>query len=180
MLMSSSNRFSIPYNGYEWASQGSGNHFFYPRGDAAEMNYNLGPNPFTDNTWQHLAVTLKYSTKEVKIFVNGIPMTFTDINVPTLWTSLANTDAWWWGGNPDFENRYFAGSMDEIRIQTVARSEAWLITEYGNQNNPSGFYSISEEKPFEPLPDVCLDGATFVLDQSTLTFFSGMGSEGYS
>ena len=49
-------------------------------------NYNLGSDPFT-NTWQHLAVTLKYSTKEVKIYVNGIPMSFTTTNVPATWTS---------------------------------------------------------------------------------------------
>ena len=48
-----------------------GTHFFYPKCDNGWNNYNLGPNPFTNNTWQHLAVTLKYSTKEVKIFVNG-------------------------------------------------------------------------------------------------------------
>ncbi len=164
LVMSSSNRYITPKSGYEWASQGSGNHYFYPNGET-DMDYNLGPNPFTDNTWQHLAVTFKYSTKEVKIFVNGVPMTFTVINVPTLWTSLASIDTWFWGGNPTINTRYFTGSMDEIRVQTVARSGDWLKTEYANQNNPSGFYSVSAEVPFEPLVDVCLDDAPFILNQ---------------
>ena len=76
-VMSSSNTFSggLPNGGYEWASQPGGNHFFYPNGiDGA--NYNLGPNPFINNTWQHLAVTLNYSTKAVKIYVNGVPNGF--------------------------------------------------------------------------------------------------------
>ena len=164
LVMCSSNRYIVPKSGYEWASQGSGNHYFYPNGET-DMDYNLGPNPFTDNTWQHLAVTFKYSTKEVKIFVNGIPMSFTVINVPTFWTSLARIDTWFWGGNPTISTRYFAGSMDEIRVQTVARSGDWLMTEYMNQNDPSGFYSVSPEVPYEPLTDVCLDDASFVLNQ---------------
>ena len=83
-VMSSSNRIGPPNDGYEWASQPDGHHYFYPKVDDAFNNYNLGPNPFTNNTWQHLAVTLKYSTKDVKIFVNGIPMSFTTTNVPAI------------------------------------------------------------------------------------------------
>jgi len=182
IVMSSSNRFSSPGSGYEWASQGSGNHYFYPWGDEADQNYNLGPDPFTDNTWQHLAVTFKYSTKEVKIFVNGIPMSFTVINVPTFWTSLASIDTWWWGGNPTISTRYFTGSMDEIRVQTVARSGDWLRTEYINQNDPSGFYSVSAEVPFEPLVDVCLDDAPFMLNPPKPAggSYSGTGISGGS
>ena len=182
IVMSSSNRFSSPGSGYEWASQGSGNHYFYPWGDEADQNYNLGPDPFTDNTWQHLAVTFKYSTKEVKIFVNGIPMSFTVINVPTFWTSLASIDTWLWGGNPTISTRYFTGSMDEIRVQTVARSGDWLRTEYINQNDPSGFYSVSAQVPFEPLVDVCLDVAPFILNQPKPAggSYSGTGISGGS
>jgi gliding motility-associated-like protein len=181
LVMCSSNRYITPKSGYEWASQGSGNHYFYPNGET-DMDYNLGPNPFTDNTWQHLAVTFKYSTKEVKIFMNGIPMSFTVVNVPTFWTSLASIDTWFWGGNPTISTRYFTGSMDEIRVQTVARSGDWLRTEYMNQNDPSGFYSVSPEVPHEPFTDVCFDAVPFVLSQPKPAggSFSGTGvSEGF-
>ena len=101
-----------------------------------------------NNTWQHLAVTLKYSTKEVKIYLNGIPINFSTIGVPTYWTSLAILDNWLWGGNPTIATRYFTGLMDEIRVQTVARTQGWLATEFSNQNDPSGFLqSISAEAP---------------------------------
>ena len=140
-VMTSSNRGGDPNDGYEWATQSvssGGGHFFYPKCDDVWANYNLGPSPFNDNTWYHLAVTLNYSTKEVKIFVNGSPMAFTTTNVPTNWTSLADIEDWWWGGGPDISDN-FAGLMDEIRVQTVERTEDWLVTEFNNQNDPTGF-----------------------------------------
>src|SRR5665647_528991 len=145
VVMSSSNRYTVPNGGYEWASQGAGGHYFYPNGINGN-NYNLGGNPFANNTWQHLAVTLKYNTKEVKIYLNGIPISFSIIGVPTYWTSLAILDNWLWGGNSTIPSRYFNGLMDEIRVQTVARKQGWLTTEFNNQNDPSGFLqSISAE-----------------------------------
>ncbi len=179
IVMSSTNRFVAPRGGYEWASQGDGDHFFYPNGFNTN-NYNLGLNPFTDGTWQHLAVTLNYSTQEVKIFVNGSPMTFNTIQVPTYWTALADIDSWLWGGNPVISTRYFRGLMDEIRVQTVERTQDWLLTEFRNQNNPSSFYSVSTENPYKPLPDVCLDDAPFVLNQARPAggTYSGTGVSG--
>ena len=50
--MSSDNRFSGG-DGYEWASQGDGDHFFYPDATSPDGNYNLGLNPFTE-TWKIL------------------------------------------------------------------------------------------------------------------------------
>ena len=146
IVMSSSNRYTIPNGGYEWASQGPGNHYFYPNGINGN-NYNLGPNPFTNGAWQHLAVTLKYSTKEVKIYLNGTPINFST-NDSYILDSLAIIDNWLWGGNPTIPSRNFAGLMDEIRVQTVVRTQGWLLTEYNNQNDPSGLITdISGEGP---------------------------------
>ncbi|HUX55712.1 MAG TPA: DUF2341 domain-containing protein, partial [Bacteroidales bacterium] len=162
-IMVSSNRVGPPNNGYEWASQPTGNHFFYPKVDDAYNNYNLGPNPFTNGIWQHLAVTLKYSTKSVKIYVNGVPMVFGTLNVPSFWTSLADIDDWIWGGEPN----NFAGSMDEIRVQTIERTEDWLLTEFRNQNNPASFYSVSAESVHNLLPDeLCSNDTPVTLNQA--------------
>jgi hypothetical protein len=37
------------------------------------------------------------------------------------------------------------GIMDEVRVSNVARTAAWVATEYANQSSPSTFYSISQE-----------------------------------
>ncbi len=70
IVMTSENRFSGG-DGYEWASQGDGDHFFYPDATSPDGNYNLGPNPFTNGQWHHLAATMDFATKEVKIYVDG-------------------------------------------------------------------------------------------------------------
>ncbi len=129
-IMSSSNRFTTGNeDGYEWASQGDGDHFFYPWGGDIN-NCNLGPNPFTDGVWHHLAVTLDYSKKEVKIYVDNTPMLIVQENVSTLWTTLASPDDWLWGGNPDRPTRYFDGVFDEIRVSNVVRSSDWSTAQH--------------------------------------------------
>ncbi len=47
------------------------------------------------------------------------------------------------GNNPGSEIKPFDGIIDEVRISNTARSSDWIATEYNNQSNPSGFYSIS-------------------------------------
>ena len=130
IILTSSNRFTAgAQDGFEWASQGDGDHFFYPwSGDG--NNYNLGLNPFTNGVWHHLVVTYLYATKEVKIYVDAVNMSFATENVPTFWTQLANTSDWLWGGNPDRSTRYFDGFFDEIRIHSEARSTAWIKASY--------------------------------------------------
>ncbi len=59
------------------------------------------------------------------------------------------------GNQPDpFNNGYrtFNGTMDEVRIQSVARSDAWLTTEYNNQLNPGGFFSTGATEIVNDFP----------------------------
>ena len=146
IIMTSSNRYdSSPNDGFEWASQGDGDHFFYPWGGDGN-NYNLGPNPFTNLQWHHLAVSFDYEQRDASIFVDGVEMTYDDENVPALWTTLADPDEWLWGGNPDRNSRYFDGLMDEIRVSNVDRSLAWIQTSFVNQNAAAAFASIGAEQ----------------------------------
>ena len=152
IVMASSNRFTVgAQDGFEWASQGSGNHFFYPWGGDGS-NYNLGPNPFTNGVWHHLVVTCLYATKEVKIYVDATSMSFTTENVPTYWIQLANTADWLWGGNPDRPTRYFDGMFDEIRIHSEARSDSWIEASYESGRDDLLTFG-SEEKNIEDFVD---------------------------
>jgi hypothetical protein len=42
--------------------------------------------------------------------------------------------------------RYTNGTIDEIRISSVARSAEWIAASYTNQETPSGFYSAGSEE----------------------------------
>ena len=141
IVMTSENRFSGG-DGYEWASQGDGDHFFYPDATTPDGNYNLGPNPFTNGQWHHLAVTMDYAAKEVIIYVDGNEMAFTYEGVPTRWTDLSSSGDLLWGGNPDRATRFFLGMMDEIRLSDVVRSQEWIQTEVNNQTNPGAFLAV--------------------------------------
>jgi hypothetical protein len=145
-IMASSNAFSgAPNDGYEWAVQNDGDHYFYPwRGDGACYNLDSAP-VFNDQQWYHLAVTLDYSTSTVDIYLNGNPLSFPYEGAFTWWSQIASSDDILWGGHPDTASRYFDGMYDEIRASTVVRSQAWLSTEFANQNNTNAFYSVGSE-----------------------------------
>jgi len=152
IVMASSNRFTPGANdGFEWASQGDGDHFFYPWGGDGN-NYNLGPNPFTNGVWHHLAVTYLYTTREVEIYIDAVNMSFTTENVPTYWTQLANASDWLWGGNPDRPTRYFDGIFDEIRIHSETKSDAWIKASYESGRDDLADFG-SEERNMEDSVD---------------------------
>jgi hypothetical protein len=150
-IMVSSNRFAWPSSshkdGFEWGVQPDGDNFFYPWG-GDQPNYNMATNPFTNGIWHHVTMTLDYSTKEVRIYLDGNPLAWTSENVPTYWVQLASLDDWFWGGTTEPFHRgdqCMAGMFDEIRVSDVVRSAEWIATEYNNQNNPSGFYALGSE-----------------------------------
>jgi hypothetical protein len=58
-----------------------------------------------------------------------------------------------WDANPNLVigasrcyDRLFDGIIDEVRVSNIARSSDWILTEYNNQNNPSGFFNIGQEE----------------------------------
>jgi hypothetical protein len=147
LVMSSSNTFGAGASGFSWSVQADGDHYFYPWSGNVN-NYNLVPNPFTNNTWAYACVTWAFASKEVKLFVNGAQVAPTVANVPTLWTQQAQPAAWLWGGNPgDPAPTFFAGQLDELRVSAGVRTPGWILTEYRNQSAPQTFYSISAGAP---------------------------------
>ncbi|MFW9877011.1 MAG: DUF2341 domain-containing protein, partial [Candidatus Thorarchaeota archaeon] len=160
-IMTTSNRFTanptppptlFQTDGFEWAVQPDGDHFFYPYGGVS-TNYNLATDPFTNNIWHYLVVTLNYATKSVNIYLDGISLSFTIENVPSQWIQLANLDDWLWGGNTVASGSQFLGKFDEIRVSNVERTLSWILTEYNNQFNPNSFYSISVEQLVKDQPE---------------------------
>ncbi|HEX6836430.1 MAG TPA: hypothetical protein VF334_07635, partial [Polyangia bacterium] len=43
-------------------------------------------------------------------------------------------------------NMGLQGTIDELRIATVARTPGWIATEYANQSSPSTFYAVGAEE----------------------------------
>ncbi|MHA2101519.1 MAG: LamG-like jellyroll fold domain-containing protein, partial [Candidatus Kariarchaeaceae archaeon] len=173
-IMASSNTFPDRLNGMEWSSQPDGDHFFYPW-SGNNSDYNLVTDPFTDNQWQYTTITMNYTAKEVKIYIDGNSMTFTIENVPDGWTQLTVIDDWLWGGHPNVPG-FFAGTFDEIRVLDTVRSESWIVTEYNNQFDPSSFYSIGPEMSttVDITPPVLNDFGLEDLGTGTGTFWTDL------
>jgi hypothetical protein len=153
-ILSTSNRFIanptpppnfLQVDGFEWGAQLDGDCFFYPWGGDGN-DYNLVTNPFTNNNWHYLALTLDYSTKSVKMFLDGNLLALHTENVPTHWTQLANLGDWLWGGNNVVPDYQVQGKFDELRASNTARSPGWILTEFNNQQNPDSFYSFGTEE----------------------------------
>ena len=179
IVMSSADRYTTgATDGYEWASQGDGDHFFYPDAGTPDVNYNLGADPFTNDAWHHLAATMDFTTKEVKIYVDGTPMTFSYEGTTGNWTTPTTSSGdLLWGGNPDRATRYFLGMMDEIRIADVARTQEWIQTEVNNQKTPASFFSVgTTEDREDKLTDINEDDFTSAGD-SVLSIINSSGAD---
>jgi hypothetical protein len=136
--------------GIELNIQPEGNLFFYPWVDPSWNDYNLVTNPLSAGQWQHLAVTWDYSTKAVKLYVNGAEKTPSVQNVPTYWTAIASTADWHIGGSP-VKDQYLAGLIDEIKVYSKALTPAEILQDYSgstcihkSDTDCSGCVSTSE------------------------------------
>jgi hypothetical protein len=97
------------------------------------------PTSFTPNVWYY--VTGLATNGQSSILINGV---LAQSRAPAS-ARLGAGGAVKIGSSKN-NDQYFNGTIDELRIQKVARSVAWLSTEYVNQNNPTAFYSIGPEE----------------------------------
>ncbi len=92
----------------------------------------------TENSWQYL--TGRYDGSYLRAFIDGSLL-------PGSEPASGNIDP----SERDllfgkrYNDRFFTGRMDEIRVSNIARSNGWVRTEYNNQNNQSGFWSVGSE-----------------------------------
>ena len=107
----------------------------------------VGANDVTGGSWHQIVAT--YDGSLMKIYVDGVQ----DPNV------LAKTNAiepssfekgFWIGQGDQPQNKTWSaewdGQIDEVRVSDVMRSAGWIQTQFNNQYNPGGFYSIGMEE----------------------------------
>jgi len=90
-----------------------------------------------DASWTHVTVTRNASDK-VDVHFNGTRS--------RLYGDVAQSGASNWhnfGGDPA---QGFEGDLDELRFASVSRTSGWVLAEYYNQGNPTGFYDVSSEE----------------------------------
>ena len=100
------------------------------------------------DSWSHIVVAVDLSNGYAEIYHNGelkdsniirlgqSPTHFYDIDLEERVGYLAQESG----------SVYYDGSMDELRISKICRSEEWIKTQYDNQNDPSMFINVGPEE----------------------------------
>jgi hypothetical protein len=101
------------------------------------------------NAWHYVVGTFDGSV--ARLYVDGgAPVSVaTSLSWPVLNTSF--------GDRVDTFNRQFQGSLDEIRLSNVARSQGYITTSYNNQNNVSAFIAVGPEEEPSSSSSICTD-----------------------
>ncbi len=108
--------------------------------NSAYESVNSGDHFWLPNVWYHIVVTYDGST--LRLYVDG---TLIDThNVVSPMTDLGKNLRI--GRYTDLE-ACLPGTIDEVRISSSVRDATWILTEYHNQNDPSGFFDIGVEEP---------------------------------
>jgi len=86
--------------------------------------------------WTHLAGIYSGGTKH--FYVDGVAQ---GPQTTTLRLNTARPLRIGGGATEGAGNYFFEGGVDEVRVSNVARSEAWIMAEYNNGNDPASFLS---------------------------------------
>jgi len=106
----------------------------------------------TAGEWYYITIVWK-SGNVPKFYVNGAQKP--TIRKGTISSIYNNTGApLYIGKGRSSTNGYLDGTLDEIRISSIARSAAWILTSYNNQKDPSTFYTIGEEETYTGAPSI--------------------------
>jgi hypothetical protein len=113
----------------------------------------------TPNTWQHVAVTFNSATLVARFYHNGVLVEQGPTEYPiTALPYLLNATLWIGMRGAPFEDRAFAGGIDEVLIFNTALSAEEVMTVYGSALNPrfadpanNDYHLLSERGRYVPL-----------------------------
>ncbi|MBL7796610.1 MAG: HYR domain-containing protein, partial [Saprospiraceae bacterium] len=106
-----------------WSNQLS---YYHGNGSTyTEVNFNY---VFTDNTWYHVAVVRNAVAQTVSLYVNGVFQQTLAYGTPL---PVAQSVAFRIGHRA--AGQFFSGSMDEVRVWTVARTPAQIAANWNKE-----------------------------------------------
>jgi hypothetical protein len=100
---------------------------------------------WTDDTWEHFAGTSSSTT--LKLLINGVEVTDSPKSV-AIGNVRSNTRFLVAAWDFDLDRYERSGEIDELRISSTVRANAWIAANYHNQRNASGFLN------FGPIEDI--------------------------
>jgi MYXO-CTERM domain-containing protein len=134
--------------GYDGATTDAGKLLVLVRDDTGASYAQVNGGAVANGAWHNYTVTRNGST--ISVYVDGAFVTSaTNAGAAgAITTNLRNwgRDGNWVGANyGTADQRYLAGSLDEMRISKTVRAAAWIATDYATQNAPASTFSASGE-----------------------------------
>jgi hypothetical protein len=110
---------------------------------SADARYYGSTGLLNDNNWHFVVITyVGGSATGLRGYVDGVEDTAQSPVSTTSVPALRSTTNPVYIGMSQGGSPYFTGDIDEVRISSIARTAAWISTEYSNQNSPSTFYTV--------------------------------------
>ncbi|MFX1513218.1 MAG: DUF2341 domain-containing protein, partial [Promethearchaeota archaeon] len=105
-----------------------------------------------DTWYYYVAIIDADNSLNNKLYINGIDDTAEVVAVGNANLgysadfNIGGKDA---DGTQLITDRYFKGQIDEVRVSSIIRSSKRIFTQYDNQIDPSGFYSVGSIEIYE-------------------------------
>ena len=149
-LSSYPNAFTTNYNGGNNAirfEEDSSGDFAAVIGSGSFNGYAFMSASMQPNSWYDTALTWNAAISNATGFLNGTQVF--NASTSNLWPTTFPDIAIGGGYNA---SRDWIGSIDEVRISSVARSSDWLAAEYNSEVSPSTFFTLYAENPATIVP----------------------------
>ncbi|MFX0185913.1 MAG: DUF2341 domain-containing protein, partial [Candidatus Hodarchaeota archaeon] len=95
------------------------------------------------NQWHH--VQLVVDSDSIDLYLDGSQIDTEPFSGGLQQSNLVPINI---GKEPEANPNAFNGTIDEVRISSIARSADWIATEYNNQYSPTSFYSLNTEERY--------------------------------
>ncbi|MCI0401405.1 MAG: DUF2341 domain-containing protein [Gammaproteobacteria bacterium] len=115
---------------------------FSVRDDAsADGTVTFSGGSYNNGSWHHV-VGVQRAKNDRELFIDGVSKGTSTVSLGTVTLNTGNIGA----NERTTLSNYLSGLVDEVRVSNIARSAAWVATEFKNQNNPANFYSLCSEE----------------------------------
>lgn len=112
--------------------------------DQGWVDYVGGISDITDGAWHYVVWTQQKNAsgdqESWDLYVDGGHDT--SKNATTKGDVAGHTLRIGWHADGSYFDKPFDGSIDEVRVSTVRRSQGWIATTFENQRDPASFYTL--------------------------------------
>ncbi|MGE5363438.1 MAG: LamG-like jellyroll fold domain-containing protein [Bacteroidota bacterium] len=107
------------------------------------------PYAFTSSCWNHIAFVYDPAQSKAEAYINGTPVTLTNVNGTSLATPMTNTTETLMIGKRNHTSpMYFQGMLDEVRLWNTARTQAEITANMhkqltGSEEGLAAYYNMN-------------------------------------